>query len=56
MTTKHITIHRLKITSTNILKAMQDGHLSCFNPYQLSMDNFIIRDVDWHLFLLKSVN
>ena len=56
MTTKHISIHHLKRTTLKILEAMHSGRLDCFNPHQLSMDNFIIRDMDWHLYLFKPAN
>ena len=56
MTTSYLSLYRLKSTSNKIFEAMSDGTLDCFNPYQLSMDNFIIRDIDWHLSFLKPIN
>lgn len=56
MTVRQIKLHILKNTSAKILYAMENGTLDCFNPHQLSMDNFIIRDTDWHISLFKPAN
>ncbi len=56
MTIRQIKLHILKNASAKILYAMANGTLDCFNPHQLSMDNFIIRDTDWHISLFNPAN